>query len=292
MLRILDSGIFIIFKCYALKYNKIVQLIVYLFINILYSYKEPTSIMINISIQGFSGFIGLITGIFLARITFRSAPNFVSQNGDNVTFRLCVIIPMDCPLNMITYHQGFLLFTIPVTLWDKVKTMTSLDSLNVFLCKELERQELAAHKQAEAEHKKAEAEHKKAEAKRKKAELKKKLYQEKQDALKKEREEKKTARLQEKEKFKKKAPTLKTKYVLIERDPRLQCHILLERIRIIKVNYEKYDFSGKRPNTCLSMLEFNLQRALKTGQPLQRFINSATKHLQRLCPTKRVVIAQ
>jgi len=159
--------------------------------------------------------------------------------------------------------------------------------LNIQLCKELKRQELAEEKAAQ---KQAKVAQKRAEAAQKKREADEKRCQERQakrEALKKQRENKKKARLQKI----KKAPTLKTKYVLIERDLRLQCHILLERIRIIKANYEKYDFSGKRPRTCLSMLEFNLQRALKKGQPLQRFINSATKHLQDLNPRRRLVIA-
>ena len=236
------------------------------------------------------GFLGVITFVILERISFLMTPFVIAQSDEVVKIRIFATIPIDHPLGMTTYHKGFLLITIPLTLWNKVKTMTCPFRLNMFLCKELERQELAAQKQAEAEHKKEAAEHKKAEVALKKKEASKKRSQDKQDALKKEREERRKACLQKKEKFKKKAPTLKTKSVLL--DLRLQCRILLERSMILRSKYETYDFLGKRPRTSLSMLIFNLQRALETGQPLQRFINSASKHLQRLCPRRRVVSAQ
>jgi hypothetical protein len=242
-----------------------------------------------------SGFQDLITFAILERISFSSAPNVIAQSDKVVTIRIVANIPIDHPLGMTKYREGFVLITIPLALWNKVKTMTSLDRLNVFLCNELEKQERTAQRQEEVAQKQAAAAQKKKETRCKKAELQKKRCQEKQDArnaLKKKREEKRKARLQEKEKFKKKAPTIKTKYVLIKCDLRFQCYILLERIKLIKVNYKDYDFSGKRPRTCLSMLIFNLKKALETGQPLQRFINSTSRRLDELCPRRRVVSAQ
>jgi hypothetical protein len=235
--------------------------------------------MITVIIPGFPG---VITFNSLARISFLRTLVVIAEANEMVTIKIVANIPIDHPLGMTQYRKGFVLITIPLALWNKLKTMTSLDKLNLFLCNELEKQEIAAQKQAEAAQKKKEA-------RREKAELQKKRCQEKQDArnaLKKQREEKRKARLQKKKKFKKKRPVI-SKYVLLERDKRLQCRILLERLRILRSKYETYDFLGKRPRTSLSMLIFNLNKALETGQPLQRFISSASKHLQDLNPRRR-----
>ena len=182
---------------------------------IFYIVTKKTVSMISVNIPYITDFI---TCVFLARIIFQSFPISIAQDDTNITVRLNATIPKDCLLGMTTYHEGFVLITIPLTLWNKVQTMTSLDRLNVFLCNELEKQELAAQKQEKAAQKQAEAAQKKEEARRKKAELQKKRCQEKQDArnaLKKEREERRQARLQKKEKFKKKKPLI-AKYVLLD----------------------------------------------------------------------------
>lgn len=245
--------------------------------------------MISVSISGSN-----VDSKYLENIVFMIQGQLITEDDTCIKIAIPASIPIPQPLGMIIFVTKVVFVTLPIALQKTVQNIRCLMNLNLFLCKELKKQELteekANHQKEAADRQKEAVARKKEAAKMKKEAASKKRCQERQakrEELKKQREDKKKARLQKK----KKARGIKKEYVLIERDLRLQYHILLGRIRIIKANYEKYDFSGKRPRTCLSMLEFNLERALKTGQPLQRFINSATKHLQDLNPRRRLVIA-
>ena len=232
------------------------------------------------------GFFREITSAFLETIYFFNAPELITEEGDIVKIKIFASIPTDHSLGMKTYHESFIVVTLSVALWNRLKMISCPYLLNMRLCKELEKQEFAEEKAAQ---KKAKAAQKRAEAVQKKTEAAQKRCQEKQakqEALKKQRENKKKKRLQKD----KKTRGIKKEYVLLERDKRLQCRILLERLRILRSKYETYNFLGKRPRTSLSMLIFNLNRALETGQPLQRFISSASKHLEDLNPKRRTIL--
>jgi hypothetical protein len=184
-------------------------------------------------------FPDLITSESLAMIYFSKPPNLITNEGDTVKINIVATIPMEDLLGMRTYHESFIVVTLSGALWCKLKMISCPYMLNIQLCWELKKQELAeekaaqkraeaaqkrakaAQKRAEAAQKRAEAAQKRAEAaqKKKEAALKKKEADEKrcqekqnaQNALKKQREDEKKKSLQEKQNLRKKAHGIKKK---------------------------------------------------------------------------------
>ena len=227
----------------------------------------------------------------LSTMVFHGKPEITQDATTGVaTITIAATVPTILPLGAVQYNPAIIQVTVSLLAWSSfcAKGTFNLDELNVFLCTEMKKQERAKIVKAVREEK---ARHKQEQVSLKKQEKATQRHQKMTDAktaAAQKHEERKQERLRKKEVFKKRrtllfqARKMRKQGLETECNKRLQCRILLEKLCTIRTNYHKYDLSGTRPQTALSMLMFNLKRALDTGLSLVRHTKNARKHLELL----------
>lgn len=232
----------------------------------------------------------------LSTMVFQGKPEIAQDSTTGVAIiTIAATVSTILPLGAVQYNPAIIQVRVPLLALISfcAKGTFTLDKLNVFLCTELKKQEMAKIDKALREQKARIKEEQVSLNKQKKATQRHQKRTDAKTAAAHKREERNETqqrlRLEKKEVFKKRrallfqARKMRKQGLETECNKRLQCRILLEKLCTIRTNYVNYVFSGKRPRTSLSMLIFNLERALKTAQPLIRHINSARKHLSDLC---------